>query len=154
MDTVDVATRSRIMAAVGQRNTAPEVALRKALHASGIRYSLHRRDLPGSPDIVCARHRAVIFVHGCFWHGHGCRLSKIPANRADFWAKKFSDNRLRDQRIEATLIAQGWRVAVVWQCVLNARMITKIAGRLEKWLRGQRKKLNCGTHRQCVTTKM
>ena len=138
MDTVDAATRSRIMAAVGQKHTAPEVALRKALHASGIRYSLHRRDLPGSPDIVCARYKAVIFVHGCFWHGHGCRLSKIPASRAEFWAEKFAANRLRDRRAKATLFEQGWRVAVIWQCALKSARLVASSERVVQWLKGNR----------------
>ena len=120
MDTVDRATRSKIMASVGQRNTGAEMKLRKALHRLGLRYRLHDKRLPGSPDLVCPRFRAVIFVHGCFWHRHnGCKATTFPKTRQDFWAAKFETNIARDQRNIEELQKEGWRVAVVWECALK-----------------------------------
>lgn len=120
MDTVDKATRSRIMAAVKQRGTKPEVALRHALHHQGLRYRLNEKRLPGSPDLVFPRYRAVVFVHGCFWHSHGCKFSTVPSTRQDFWLAKFLANKERDRRKIEALLAEGWRVLVVWECSMKA----------------------------------
>src|SRR5687768_16771374 len=99
MDVVDRATRSRMMAAISGRNTVPELSVRRALHAAGLRFRLHRRDLPGSPDLVLARFKAVVFVHGCFWHRHrGCRFATTPRSNASFWSQKFEANVERDRR--------------------------------------------------------
>lgn len=137
MDTVDAATRSRIMASVGGKNTLPELRLRKSLHALGFRYRLHRRGLPGSPDIVLPKFKAVIFVHGCFWHAHGCRLSKLPSTRTEFWEAKFQTNKARDERNVGELLAKGWRVAVVWQCSLTKdETVLALAAELAGWLKG------------------
>lgn len=120
-DIVDAATRSRMMAAVRQKNTKPELVLRRLLHREGLRFRLHRKDLPGKPDIVLQRHRAVVFVHGCFWHRHpGCRLASTPRTRVEFWEAKFAANRTRDRRVAETLRADGWRVFTVWECGLKA----------------------------------
>jgi DNA mismatch endonuclease (patch repair protein) len=136
MDTVDKVTRSRIMSKVGQRNTSPELALRKALHRIGFRYKLNDRKLPGSPDIVFPKYRAVIFVHGCFWHRHGCRLTTSPASRQEFWEAKFVANRKRDSENTMKLQQAGWRVAVVWQCALNNKhSVSDIGQRVADWLR-------------------
>lgn len=117
MDTVDAVTRSRIMRAVPRSGTAPEVRLRNALHRLGLRYRLHVRSLPGSPDIVFAGPRVVVFVHGCYWHRHeGCKLSTTPKSNADFWQQKFRDNVARDCRAVEQLEADGWAVVVAWQC--------------------------------------
>lgn len=121
MDTVDKATRSRIMALVGRRDTGPEMRLRLALHRMGFRYRLHDKRLPGSPDIVFPKFGAVVFVHGCFWHSHGCRYSTKPATRQKFWQDKFAANRKRDTRKTNELKVNGWRVLVVWECALKAR---------------------------------
>jgi DNA mismatch endonuclease (patch repair protein) len=118
MDTVDRQTRSKIMASVGQKDTGAELLLRRALHKAGLRYRLHDRSLPGSPDLVFARFRAAVFVHGCYWHSHGCYRSTVPKSRRDFWIQKFSANRERDERNVCRLIAAGWRVIVVWECAL------------------------------------
>src|SRR5262245_50630381 len=116
MDTVDRSTRSRIMSRVRGKDTRPEMLLRRALHALGFRYRLHKRDLPGSPDLVFSRPRAVVFIHGCFWHAHGCPLSTVPSTRTAFWRDKFEANKARDMRSVQTLMQLGWRVAIVWQC--------------------------------------
>ncbi len=112
----DVAT-SRRLSRVRQHGTAPELAVRQALRALGIRYRLQNRDLPGTPDLANRRARWAIFVHGCFWHHHeGCKLATIPKRNRVFWVEKFRSNRLRDERTEKELVASGFRVIVVWQC--------------------------------------
>ena len=121
MDTVDRKTRSRIMASVGQRNTGPELRLRKALHRLGFRYRLNERNLPGSPDLVLPKYRAVIFVHGCYWHVHGCKYSTIPSTRKEFWLEKFEANKKRDKAKIDSLLELGWRVLVVWECATKLK---------------------------------
>ncbi|QHS52369.1 very short patch repair endonuclease [Edaphobacter sp. 12200R-103] len=109
--------RSRNMAAIKGRNTKPEMRVRSILHALGYRYRLHRKDLPGKPDIVMAKRRTVIFVHGCFWHCHDCRWgSVIPKTRAEFWSEKRGGNVTRDEKHRAALEAAGWRVLTIWEC--------------------------------------
>lgn len=109
--------RSRIMAAVRRRDTAPEIRVRKCLHAMGYRFRLHRRDLPGTPDIVLPKHRVCIFVHGCFWHRHpGCPKATTPKNNAEFWQEKFARNVVRDAENERALVDKGWKVVTVWEC--------------------------------------
>jgi len=119
-DVVDPATRSRMMSGIRGKNTRPELLIRKALHARGFRYRLHC-DLPGRPDICLPKHRAVIFVHGCFWHGHGCHLFKWPSTRPAFWRAKIGRNREVDRAAEERLREAGWRVAVIWECALKGR---------------------------------
>ena len=121
MDTVDRQTRSRIMASVGQKNTGAELLLRTALHKAGLRYRLHDRTLPGSPDLVFPRFRAVIFVYGCYWHSHGCYRSTVPKSRNEFWTEKFHANRSRDDRNVRLLLKDGWRVFTVWECALKGK---------------------------------
>ena len=104
------------MASVGQRSTAPEMAVRRRLHRMGYRYGLHRRDLPGRPDLVFAARHKVIFVHGCFWHGHDCRKGRLPTSRVDYWSEKIDRNKARDARNIGDLAAKGWDVCVVWEC--------------------------------------
>lgn len=105
------------MRAVKRANTAPEIIVRQVLHALGLRFRLHRRDLPGSPDVVLPRFRTVIFVHGCFWHRHlDCRYTTTPKSRQEYWLPKFEANVERDARKEAQLRELGWRVLVVWEC--------------------------------------
>jgi len=135
VDIVDATTRSRMMRAIRGRDTGPEMRLRALLHRAGFRFRLHRRDLPGRPDIVLPRHRAVVLVHGCFWHRHqDCRFAAMPATRPDFWAAKFAANVARDGRNIADLQALGWRVAVVWECELKADAQAR-ADALGCWLR-------------------
>lgn len=135
MDIVDQSTRSRMMRSVRQRDTLPEVRLRRALHKLGFRYRLGRRDLPGSPDIVFPRFKAVVFVHGCFWHGHDCRFATVPKTRTDFWIAKFEANRRRDARVVRELEAAGWRVLTLWECALKSDQAAHAsADRVADWL--------------------
>jgi DNA mismatch endonuclease Vsr len=120
-DVHDNKTRSRNMAAIRGVDTKPEMLIRRGLHARGFRYRLHDRKLPGKPDIVLPKHRAVIFVNGCFWHGHDCPLFRWPATRQEFWRTKITSNMERDARNIDMLIASGWRVATIWECALKGR---------------------------------
>jgi len=109
--------RSQIMRAVGRTNTKPEMMVRQMLHKLGFRFRLHRKNLPGTPDIVLPKYRTVIFVHGCFWHRHkDCSKSTTPKTRAEFWLTKFEQNRARDIRNEHALKEAGWSVLIVWEC--------------------------------------
>lgn len=107
------------MAAMRAKNSRPELAVRSVLHRAGFRFRLHRRDLPGRPDIVLPRFRRIVLVHGCFFHGHGCHRSTIPKHNAESWAEKIRRNQARDARVVQGLEALGWRVTVLWQCVLD-----------------------------------
>ena len=123
------------MASVPQRNTKPELAVRRILHALGFRFRLHRGDLPGSPDIVLPRHRVVVFVHGCFWHQHeGCKKARRPSSNADYWDRKLDDNIERDRRSTEALQELGWRVLLVWQCELrdSDSLAKRLAGALHQ----------------------
>ena len=120
MDVVDAATRSRMMKGIRSKDTKPEITVRQYLHSQGLRFRLHSRKLPGSPDIVLPKYRVAIFVHGCFWHRHaGCRYATTPASNAERWMLKFDANTERDARKEAMLRAAGWKVMVVWECELR-----------------------------------
>lgn len=136
MDTVDKATRSKIMSKVGQKHTGPEMKLRRALHRIGLRYRLHDKKLPGSPDIVFPRFKAVLFVHGCFWHRHGCKATTMPETNVDYWCKKFDENIARDRRDIEALQDAGWRVTVVWECSLkgNGAEPDEVARLVREWL--------------------
>jgi DNA mismatch endonuclease (patch repair protein) len=119
---VDVLTpeqRFRNMSRIRGRNTKPEMLLRRGLHAAGLRYRLHAPELPGRPDLLFSRCNAAIFVNGCFWHGHTCRLFRVPATRSDFWMEKIRATQKRDGRVQSALHAAGWRVLVVWECSLT-----------------------------------
>ena len=120
-DVHDPATRSRNMAAVRRTDTKPELFVRHALHGLGLRFRLHVGGLPGRPDIVLPRHRVVVFVNGCFFHGHGCNLFKWPKSNEDFWREKINRNVERDRLAVAQLQADGWRVATVWECALKGK---------------------------------
>lgn len=120
-DTVTPAIRGRMMAAVKGKNTKPELAIRSALHKRGFRFRLHRKDLPGRPDLVFAGRSAVIFVHGCFWHGHDCHLFRWPKSREDFWRDKIKTNIERDRRQYQALAEAGWRTGTVWECALKGK---------------------------------
>lgn len=120
-DTLTKAERSALMARIRGTNTKPEVLVRSALHRAGFRFRLHTQGLPGRPDIVLARHGVVIFVHGCFWHRHGCTLSSEPRTRQRFWREKFDRNVARDARNARELRKLGWRVLTVWECALRTQ---------------------------------
>ena len=131
-----------MMAGIRGKGTRPELAVRRALHAAGFRFRLHDARLPGHPDIVLPRYRAVVLVHGCFWHRHeGCRLTTTPATRAEFWEAKFAGNVARDARDTALLVSVGWRIAVVWECGLRAKDIAPLITRLTAWLRSEEDRL-------------
>lgn len=117
MDILTSEKRSALMSRIGGRNTRPELVVRRAAHALGLRFRLHRRDLPGSPDLVFPRRRRALFVHGCFWHRHeGCRLSYTPRSNVEFWEAKFRRNVERDARVMEELRASGWQPDVIWEC--------------------------------------
>ena len=129
------------MRRIGGRDTKPEMLLRRGLHGRGLRYTLHAASLPGKPDMVFPRHRAVVFAHGCFWHGHGCSLFRWPKTRATFWRTKINGNMERDQRVLAALEAEGWRVLVVWECALkgrDGRVVQDVLSRAEAFVRESR----------------
>jgi DNA mismatch endonuclease, patch repair protein len=111
--------RSFNMSRIRGRDTKPELALRRGLHALGFRYCLHRRDLPGSPDLAFPARRKVVFVHGCFWHGHNCPMGRLPSSRVGFWHTKIETNKHRDRRATDALAAAGWQVIVVWECAIR-----------------------------------
>jgi DNA mismatch endonuclease (patch repair protein) len=117
MDIVSKQKRSEMMSLVRGKDTWPELAVRKAAHAIGLRFRLHRRDLPGTPDLVFPRLHAALFVHGCFWHRHpGCRFAATPKSRPKFWREKFETNVERDRCATERLAQMGWRVVVIWEC--------------------------------------
>ncbi len=119
MDTINKDRRSALMKRVRQKDTAPELLVRRELHRRGLRYKVADRALPGHPDLSFPRYKSVIFVHGCFWHGHSCPLGRAPSSNVEYWRQKIESNRRRDQRVEQSLRALGWSVIVVWQCQLG-----------------------------------
>jgi len=128
------------MAAIKDRHTKPELMVRKALHAAGLRYRLHGKDLPGKPDLIFPRYKAVVFVNGCFWHQHDCHLFRWPKTRQDFWRTKISRNVANDQKAEIALLEAGWRVATVWECALKGRTrpdFTNAMQRLIDWIKAK-----------------
>jgi DNA mismatch endonuclease (patch repair protein) len=112
-------SRSALMSRIGSKDTAPEMVVRRLLHAMGYRFRLHRKDLPGTPDIVLPRLRKAIFVHGCFWHAHGCRIGRPPKSRPEFWEPKLARNKLRDAEKSSALREAGWDVLTLWQCEIK-----------------------------------
>lgn len=139
-DIVDQETRSRMMAGIRGKDTTPELIVRRGLHGAGFRYRLHSRRLPGRPDLVLRRHRALILVNGCFWHGHKCHLFKWPRGpRAEFWRQKIVGNIQRDRQNYKAYEDSGWRVAVVWECALKGRNrldSERVIDRLAAWIGG------------------
>jgi DNA mismatch endonuclease, patch repair protein len=122
-----------MMAGIRGKDTKPELAVRRLVHALGYRFRLHRRDLPGSPDLVLPRLRKIIFVHGCFWHRHsGCRFAYTPKANAEFWLNKLTSNVSRDEAAQTALVAQGWDVMVVWECEVGDALV--LARRLHAFL--------------------
>ena len=121
------------MQAVRSKNTALELSIRSTIHRLGFRFRLHRKDLPGTPDIVLPSRKSVIFVHGCFWHGHGCSKGKLPASNVDFWKAKIQRNRERDSKSEEQLGKEGWKVLKVWECETKDQ--SALVGRISRFLR-------------------
>ncbi|HIG28349.1 MAG TPA: DNA mismatch endonuclease Vsr [Verrucomicrobiales bacterium] len=141
VDHLTVRERSWNMSRIRSKDTKPETTVRSLLHRLGFRFRLHRRDLPGYPDIVLPKHRTVVFVHGCFWHRHkGCKYASNPGTRVEFWQKKFRDNVTRDKRNLKDLKKDGWKVIVVWECEL--RELDHIASRLAYEIRGKEGKIS------------
>ena len=135
-DNVDRAKRSEIMSRIRSRDTKPEMIVRRIAHGLGFRFRLHRRDLPGSPDLVFPRYRAIIMVHGCFWHRHpGCKNASTPGTRVDFWETKLQGNVVRDRRNETALRDLGWRILVVWECETKDR--EAVTRRIRAFLGGE-----------------
>ena len=131
IDFLSPSQRSERMSRIRSSNTAPEVALRRAMHALGFRFRLHSKGLPGKPDIVLPRYKTVIFVHGCFWHRHrGCKVATTPKTNSEFWVEKFDRNIVRDVRTREQLEKLGWRVIVVWECEL--RSANQVAGAVRR----------------------
>jgi len=121
VDVVDKLTRSRMMSGIRSKNTKPEVTIRKELFSRGYRYRIHDKLLPGKPDIVFPKKKKAVFVHGCFWHKHGCHLFKWPATRSDFWKAKIGGNYKKDCENNAMLKNDGWNVLIIWECALKGK---------------------------------
>lgn len=137
-DIVDKRTRSRMMSRITGRDTRPERIVRSGLHRRGFRFSLHRRDLPGRPDLVLPAYRTVVFVNGCFWHCHDCDYFRLPKSNRKFWKQKLDGNRRRDETNRSELLDSGWYVAIVWECAIRDQRESAIAAsidRLAAWLR-------------------
>ena len=119
MDRFSLKQRSRVMSRIRGRNTAPELSVRSKLHKLGFRFRLHCKHLPGTPDLVFPGRQSVIFIHGCFWHGHTCRRAKLPTSNVSFWTEKIGKNKVRDKNARKLLTNDGWKVLTVWQCELK-----------------------------------
>lgn len=145
-DIVDQQTRSRMMSGIRGKDTKPELALRRALHARGFRFRLHSKAVHGRPDLVLPKYRAVVFVHGCFWHRHeGCRYTTTPSTRQEFWHAKFTASVARDAAVRGKLLKDGWRVATVWECALRKPVqIVASIDRLSAWLRSEEDQIEIG----------
>jgi len=141
VDVVSPAVRSRMMAGIRGKNTKPEMLVRKGLFARGFRFRLHVARMPGKPDLVFPKHKAVIFIHGCFWHGHDCHLFKWPQTRNSFREDKIRRNKAVDERSIEALNQKGWRILVLWECALKGKTRIpedKMMNRIEKWLLSHR----------------
>ena len=128
-----------MMSGIRGKDTQPELLVRRGLHARGFRFRLHAANVPGKPDLVLARYRAAIFVHGCFWHGHDCHLLKIPSTRPEFWTAKLERNRARDVEVRTALLCAGWRMLVIWECALKGKFrldLNRLLDGAAAWIRG------------------
>lgn len=135
VDFVTKEKRSEIMRAVGTKNTRPEIRLRSIIHSLGYRFRLHRKELPGTPDLVFPKYKKVVFVHGCFWHGHeGCPKARLPKSNTEYWKNKIENNRARDQRTIDELEALGWKSSVVWQCEIKKKNEDKLKENIQGFL--------------------
>lgn len=136
-DVVSPEKRSMMMAGIRGKNTKPEFLIRKSLHARGFRYKLHDQTLPGRPDMTFPKYHAVLFVHGCFWHRHTCKLFRWPQSNKDFWRKKLTDNSKRDKEQIQKLTESGWRVITIWECAIKGKKeqeIRKLTDDITLWL--------------------
>ena len=121
MDIVDTLKRSSMMSGIKNKDTTGELLIRKSLHRLGFRYQLHRKDMPGKPDLVFPKFKALIFVNGCFWHAHNCHLFKWPSSRPEFWQQKINSNKVRDEINLEKLTDLGWKTLVIWECALKGK---------------------------------
>ena len=139
VDVHSPAVRTKNMRAIRSKNTTPELLVRHGLHAKGFRYGLHCRDLPGKPDLVLRKYRTLIYVHGCFWHGHaGCKFFKLPTTRPDFWRDKIGQNILNDRKALQKNRVALWRIAVVWECALKPKNLVQLElliNSLSEWIK-------------------
>lgn len=135
MDTITSAERSALMSRIRSKNTTSELVVRSLLHQLGYRFRLHRKDLPGRPDIVLPRHRKIVFVHGCFWHGHTCKLGSKPKTNVSYWQTKIRTNRARDARNREELMGQGWTVLELWEC--EVRRFDGLQARLQEFMQAR-----------------
>jgi len=136
-----------MMSGIKGKDTQPELAIRRELHARGFRFRLHARDIPGTPDLVLPRFRAAIFVNGCFWHHHDCHLFRMPSTRPEFWSQKIERNVERDRIVRTQLAEKGWRFLIVWECALKGRTrlgIEEVIARIATWLTGDEPTLEIG----------
>ena len=135
-DIVDKATRSRMMSGIRGKNTSPELTVRKALHAAGLRFRIHAKHIPGRPDIVLPRFKTAVLVHGCFWHRHPrCKFAYTPRSNISFWKEKFASNVARDRRAIRALRREGWNVFVVWECEIAEQSLARLISRIRRNLR-------------------
>lgn len=136
MDNKTKAERSLNMSRIRAKDTKPELTIRRLLFADGFRYRIHVKTLPGTPDLVLPKYRAVIFVHGCFWHGHdGCKYAKLPETHGEFWRDKISKNKERDQRVRQELVSGGWRVLTIWTCsIKNQAKVKETYTQVKNWI--------------------
>ena len=135
-DIVDPLTRSQMMSRIRNRDTRPEILIRRLLHSLGFRFRLCAKDIPGKPDIVLPKYRAVLFVHGCFWHGHSCVLYRTPKTRQEFWKSKIARNRKNDTRVLELLKEDGWRIGLIWECAIRLPNSDhdKVVRKIHQWL--------------------
>lgn len=143
-DVLSPTQRSYCMSRIRGKNTKPERLIRQGLFALGFRYRLHQRNLPGCPDLILSKYRAVIFVHGCLWHGHECELFHWPRTNPVFWRKKITHNRHNDERNLANLRSAGWRTLIIWECAIRGKHradFPKVIDRVARWLPSQQNKL-------------
>ncbi len=141
VDVVDSATRSRMMSGIRGKDTKPELLIRKGLHARGFRYRLHEARLAGKPDVVLSRYRAVVLIHGCFWHRHGCSMFRWPASNGKFWRKKLNRNAVTDQKNVDALLTDNWRVQIVWECALrgnNRLPANSVIDQVSRWIKSKK----------------
>lgn len=138
MDKLTSEKRSALMARIRSKDTRPEVVVRSILHHLGYRFRLHRKDLPGKPDIVLPKHRKVVLVHGCFWHGHNCRLASKPKSNVAYWRNKLKANHTRDEKNLRALDALGWKVLVIWEC--EVRRMDGLAEKLDLFIKDDTKR--------------
>ena len=139
-DVVDSETRSRMMSGIRGKDTRPELEVRRQLHRLGFRYRLHEKKLPGKPDIILKKYNAVIFIHGCFWHRHNCRLFKWPKTRPEFWKQKINKNHENDIKVLDNLQSTGWRVCIVWECSIkgSSKNIPMVSELIARWLKSNK----------------